>query len=1305
MLYVLERLLRDAHIDAVRLETLEDAAFETSDGETFELVQIKAKQEPLTPYALSTDTDGFFHRTLRALARHPRLRITVASYSGFGPKLHDVWRGDGRERGALAATLGVADIDILVHQVALSTVTEGAVEANVLAFLRNTPAAIDPKQTCELLCAWLSRLSEGQERITRTQLLRHIATIGAYLSNAATANHEWFTSVFPLLSSDLPLNRDELHREFAAGIAARREHILANADLPRPDKLASIVAAFAKERTVIVHGASGQGKTTLALRYLEEHTPTAARFSIRRIVDASHAQRIADALASHIRTLQVRALVHIDVPPGERHWLPLIEIMSHEPLAHTLVTIRDEDWNAVRALLIQVAAATLPLNLDETEARSLFDSMAQRGVARYPNFTEAWRVFGGAGPLLEFTFLVSQHKTLAMRLDEQVQRLVREQSAEESLFLQAIVCAGAYGARLELTALARACGLTAPRLTLRRLQDEYLVRAADDDLVEGLHPVRSAHLVQLMSDPLFAPWERAAALAVETVADGDTETLLLGLFIGHTDFVESACERVLQRRLSTWRGIGGALRALLWLDLRVHLEANAGVLAEGDQFGMFGVGLLLSHAFGTDSDSTAEPLLELFALFGGGAAGRARGVELLAKAPPPIAFTKARTLVSRIEGVRDPKNEEDWLSLAEYAYWCKEWELAPRLPAPLDLALATRLPIGSAALVFHSLHRLAPDSPDLERMRQALIVFFARTHDVLSISEDGELITVHFILPIGDPDPGAAHRLTLERIRIAVLLHPGRTRVGSKGYGMLRLIPEYDDTHKTGIKYTDFPAPWRDRMNRALQQIRLWPKRTPDWPEFRRDIVARINIARQSLLHAKSQIQAHFRRESHESTAPLVHAARRLRERIHLPRVAVDPWGFRDTEDRGDRTATTTAEKGPRATEALFVEIANKYFQTLAGFLESADRALAYGTARLMGHASVEAFAKQEKLDKEPGQANVQIVELVRLHSRFMHVCQQTLRTVESAHETLPDFEIQQLVELHHAWHFFVHEMKTRETEPTKAAIRRFEDWTKQRVRALTKQARRQLPAGSEIELRPLLDRVDDRHGLWAVLRVPSFSAVDKALADFIGILRGDTRGRQSPISKAVYSTIWAHFHIVICVAGRPLNSGVRLHSLTLMTGGQAAFPNVMPTEVATETLRALGLPEVALPQRIGNLRAAVQAVAEIRLHVYRDHDVLTYQGPYWIDVYDGYRHRWWSAVAALATKVREVLDGDRGLEALGIHHQLDEGLASARALLSRCADAAEVDDELLENIDDIADLLNTLLAAAWLAEEARESQ
>jgi GTPase SAR1 family protein len=118
-------------------------------------------------------------------------------------------------------------------------------------------------------------------------------------------------------------------------------------DFPRHDKINAIAQAFEKSQTVIIHAASGQGKSALAYRYLHEHFAENYRFSIELIEGPHHAFQIAtalDGLDGHASVLKVPIIIYVDIRPNDTSWPILVYRLSRNPYLKILVTIREEEF-------------------------------------------------------------------------------------------------------------------------------------------------------------------------------------------------------------------------------------------------------------------------------------------------------------------------------------------------------------------------------------------------------------------------------------------------------------------------------------------------------------------------------------------------------------------------------------------------------------------------------------------------------------------------------------------------------------------------------------------------------------------------------------------------------------------------------------------------------------------------------------------------------------------------------------------------------------------------------------------------
>ncbi len=246
---------------------------------------------------------------------------------------------------------------------------------------------------------------------------------------------ERLTSITPIEDEEIAAQeRENLSYEFYRGISARYEHILAAVDQPRPTKLNEIAERFREHRVVIVHGASGQGKTTLAYRYLHDYVPHYQRFQVQVVEGRQHAVNLANALIAQAKESDRAIAVYVDVAPSDVGWEELVKQLSHHRTIQTLVTIREEDFRRVSISGTELQFAPVELTFDRSEAAEIYHFLTE--TQRPPHildFEDAWTRFGGEGPLMEFVYFVTQGDSLREKLRQQVQHIEDEISPLKSL--------------------------------------------------------------------------------------------------------------------------------------------------------------------------------------------------------------------------------------------------------------------------------------------------------------------------------------------------------------------------------------------------------------------------------------------------------------------------------------------------------------------------------------------------------------------------------------------------------------------------------------------------------------------------------------------------------------------------------------------------------------------------------------------------------------------------------------------------------------------------------------------------------
>jgi len=852
--------------------------------------------------------------------------------------------------------------------VQLRQVDESELQADVYAFLRASLVGGEPEHAFDLLNHWLYLASERRERIAHGSFATKIGNVGRYLADRATYHQEWFTSIVPIEDAVIPdIRREPLTQEFYEGIPARYEHILLALDVVRHDRLHEIEARFQDATVVIIHGASGQGKTTLAYRYLHDFVPELWRFEVRLIEDRQHAVRIARALSGHANAVSAPMVVFVDVAPRDADWPDLIRELAQNENLRVLVAIREEDWRRASTPHAGFPFGTVELTFDEEEAHRLYPNLASiRTPDRFLSFEDAWRRFGSGGPLLEFVYLVTQDASLRERLRDQVRRLqdwvrVGKLHPSELGLLRIVSVASAYGARVHLKTLLEQLQLTNPIRTLELFEREYLVRRSrSDQFVEGLHPIRSAILVDLLTDPVVMPWSDVASTCLPLLAEQDTEIFLLHAFSRRTDAAQALTEVLLALQPETWTGLGGIVRALLWLGVRQYVAENEGVILEAFErlgpawtfaldFDIASVANGLAASWWKDMDVIPNQM-------------KVAIEELQARqTTKAAAFAQVeRWLAQCGKQPAPPTTLSDWAAMAEAGFWAGQLAIDCRVlfsldEADLDRAIDT-LPLEQLGDVVLGLKAAWTDRFHswLDENQARILRRFRRETQTVVIENGGKTIRAHFILDLqhlvdtdghacsaSDPSRNRPHHESLRRVHLLSKLAPNRDHYGCQGYGhrlgMLSL--PFDDTDKPSIPANSLAPGWPVRINSLFRGLGIYALRPSTWLEHAETVLQLRETVACTLRDLQRALCAHFRKQKptkllgdYISIEEWRHCQLITGGSLLLPKCAVDEWGFTTEGIANPRGTVSESDMSRQTREALAFWEHRPYLSALRDF-------------------------------------------------------------------------------------------------------------------------------------------------------------------------------------------------------------------------------------------------------------------------------------------------------------------------------------------------------------------------------------
>ncbi|MDY0129502.1 MAG: hypothetical protein RBR63_04880 [Methanosarcina vacuolata] len=808
---------------------------------------------------------------------------------------------------------------------------ESKVTEKVYNHVKDVLTGIDPYNAFDNLSYWLYVCSENKSLITRSDVINKIQNIGKFLSERDTHHEEWFRSINPI--DDREINYDEigkLRREFYQGISAKYDHILADTDVLRPNKIKEIENKFGESSVVIIHGASGQGKTTLAYRYLREHFPNMWRFKIELVQDRKHALSIARAILGHADAIDFPVVVYLDGSAKDKDWPDLINQLSTHRNIKILVTIREEDYKRAIIQDSEVQFKDIDLTFDKSEAQEIYKSLEKTKIPpQFLNFEDAWNIFGGEGPLMEFIYLVTQGESLQKKLEGQVARLsdyeiqgVIEHGAIELLTLVSV--ASAYGAQLKVKSLIDSLNLAVPKRTFELFEKEYLLRLSPDgSLVKGLHPIRSEILVDLLIDPTLSPWSEYATSSLPLMNEIDIENFLLYAFSRRRKDIESLLVALNTWHPLRWVMIGGITRALIWLGILEYVEMNKELIQDAFEDSRTGFTFLLDSDISDAIPGLANSTLNTLCSLNPNDEFRQRVLSYRARqTSKSYVFKRAKEwLSSRTACPAIPQCDEDWSGMAEVSFWVGyfgvPWSFSEKIPC-LELEKSIEyLPLEILAdLILGLNHGYGKDFTTWRMQNRSKIINRFREETLtVDFQDDTSKVTAHFVIEIERlvdskcddytlrESSNYLHDEAMRHINLLRRILPARNIYACQGYGhkiWSDQIP-FDDTQKIGIPISQLPPKWLTSINSTFRGLAELPYRPKTWEEYAESILELRKQNIKALKHLENGLENYFKKLMPDQLfGKLVNVElwnrhqQILSKSPLIPSCAVDEWGFID---------------------------------------------------------------------------------------------------------------------------------------------------------------------------------------------------------------------------------------------------------------------------------------------------------------------------------------------------------------------------------------------------------------------------
>lgn len=995
-LYALFRLFNDSLPEGavIQPEGHEDLAIFDSAGSLVEIVQVKDHSDNL---AASSFKPSFYERIAPYCVAGSRIIVRIASYGPIGPDLQDAVSGDNAAQSRVLKTLtksrtreqkqadgktrthtipGLPEDEAknIINHVTLTSVVEDDLTNAVVGALAKTLTGVDPRHAFDFLMWWLLTSSETQLRIDRGKAVAKVGRIAKFLSQRAAYHDEWHTSIVPIGPPDNAGGEvSSLAEEFYRGGRVRFDHINLDLDVPRDRFLKEIHAAFSHQNVVVIHSASGQGKTTLAYRYAKEFAPSDFRLEVLTSSNLKHARRLALALVGHAQAVEIPTLVFLDVRPGDNYWAEVVRELASVVGIRILVTIREEDWTRARISAADFSFAEVQLSFERDEAEPIYSRLTS-GVnrSRHLDFEDAWSQFGRRKTLFEFVYYITQEESLADRISSQIAALqdevIRgERDDGELELLRLVAVASAYEARVNLASLLACFNLAEPQRTIERFNDEYLIRVSEDGChIEGFHSIRSEIISNKLTDPVVCPWSEAARRTLPLIVEDDLQGFLLCAFSRNSGASESLIAALDSFWPTTWVGVHGVATSLMWNGIKEYSEHNSALLQEAFQKVSAGwyatLDWDLGQVLGKEGFRLFESL-EHISPEAAKAADYARSAKARQSNKDGVFSAMRRWLGGCTELPSSPQDIRNFNAMGELVFWLGHLQIESTLREAItddviDMALE-ELPIYLLGEFIRGIRTCDPEAYRrwLATHRDYLVAHLRREAAIAKLDENDDAVVAHYAIDLdrqstalrgrGNASGSAEatiHDVTIERVELLSNLFAGKKRYGAVGYGhrMSLVAMPWDDADKPGVLAENLHAAWAPRFNalaRGYVELRFRPESWADYfrllQSIRESVLGVLDDLQQAILSLKKSPPSNGAVLLQNPTG-WDECRRNLNGQFLLPKVAVDEWGF-ITESSSGKAADSRSQRYSglhRFTPVL--KAVGEYTRTVGNFMSHA---------------------------------------------------------------------------------------------------------------------------------------------------------------------------------------------------------------------------------------------------------------------------------------------------------------------------------------------------------------------------------
>ncbi|NOQ27599.1 MAG: hypothetical protein GQ564_19725 [Bacteroidales bacterium] len=934
----------------------EDLDIYNDNGEVIEIIQVKDLGNVLTLSDITTSKkeNTFLKRAIKAYKEGNTPKIKLVSFGKINDDVKNLSNPEYSKKFIAQLNkqgLNNDDIKILKGNFAYEIVNEHEVEKDILTNIEEWGTLVDLKITLNLLTYWIYHSAEKQETITPENFKKQFDQICKFQNERISFNKTYNSLIQPLDSSINNENIESLKSDFYRGVSATYKHILHEVDVKRIDKLKSIKDKFYKSNIVFIHGASGQGKSTLAYRYLNEYCNGNTIYELKHLPDdISIIYNVINALEGISKGIRFPITIYIDVEAGNKEWVSILRELASNMHFNFLVTIREEDWNSIE-IGDKFSFSEIELLFDKEEAKLIYESLNDFNEdLKFIDFNNAWDTFGGNGPLLEFVYLITQQESLSAKLKSQINKIRNDSSVignEKIKLLRYIVLADCFGSKIKLKEFNDFLQLNSEILFLiDLLQKEYLIKiSGNKTYITGLHPVRSEIIKELLFDNEINNASDFALEAIAFISDNTILNFLRNAFRYSNLSTNKLLAKLKDSVPQKWQSYHQILRSLLWKGIYDYVNKNISLLAE--VYTEYSKGWITIVNFDFADVLEGKSVIENSNIFTEEQKQYAKTINARFSDKKEI-FNYSLSWLNDIKQINlIPDTKDEWDSYGHFLFW-----LVYLKKTDIDIDFKNfkfeinlnNQPIYILAYALYSVKMYNKSSKlHIENLEKLFCQRLAETYKVILVDQTKRTIECQYLFDIIDEeiDSDESDFINAKSMKIIDLLRvafPNKDSYGTKGVGhQFSFLENNYDPSKKLIPKKNLPLKPLVEINSTYINLFNYTTRPTSWLEY----VELVKIKRESFLKVTNRLVSAFKKYHKEKRfEPLrlyvlfyseLHTEIKNQSNPLLPVNITDKWGEFGESGLNKNTNQTPAISFERYES--FEKIFNDYCTSMENFL------------------------------------------------------------------------------------------------------------------------------------------------------------------------------------------------------------------------------------------------------------------------------------------------------------------------------------------------------------------------------------